>query len=149
MSKELDISYVIANYKEKKEISDAPTEEHMKNVLQKYIDSINNHDAEAILSLFADDMVIADPVGTKPLAGLEAIAPFIRRTAPTAIKAELSSPIRTSPDKTAAMALTIHSKLGEAEIIIEAIEVMKFNEEGKIVENKAYWGKDNIKVLKK
>ncbi|WP_372505793.1 nuclear transport factor 2 family protein [Actinomadura madurae] len=53
-----------------------PTQEHMKQVLQTYIDAFNAGDAAAISGLYAEDAVIEDPVGNPPMSGRAAIEEF-------------------------------------------------------------------------
>lgn len=145
MSIEMNMQDVITMYMENKEVSNTPTEEHMRNVMQSYIDNINKKDADAFLSLFADNIVAQDPVGTTPIVGLENLAAFIKQG--MASKVELVAPIRTSPGNSATMTFDIHMELAGQDVIIQATDVMKFDEAGKIIELKAYWGKDNFKII--
>ncbi|MCY7784025.1 MULTISPECIES: nuclear transport factor 2 family protein [unclassified Bacillus (in: firmicutes)] len=148
MSKEMSLQDVLRIYMESKEVSDTPTEEYMKNVMQSYIDNINKKDAEAIINLFADNSSVEDPVGTKPIVGIESIKSFQKDGLAVMKKAELVAPIRTSPGNSAAMVFTIHMDFGEQEVIIKVIDIMKFDEAGKIVELKAYWGKDDVQIIR-
>jgi len=69
----------------------------MKNALQQYLDGFNQGNAEMIISLFADDARIEDPVGGGWIVeGKEAIAEFYRRGVEVVERLELDTPIRSS-----------------------------------------------------
>lgn len=148
MTKEFTIQDVLRIYVENKEVSTTPTEEHMTNVMQSYINYLNTQDAEGISNLYADNAVIIDPIGAEPITGNESIKNFVKEGLSAMKKAELVAPIRTSPGNSAAMAFTIHMDFGEHEVEIQVIDVMKFDEAGKVVELNAYWGKDDVKMIR-
>lgn len=121
------------------------TEEKMKNALQSYLDGFNETDAELIISLFADDAKLEDPVGGgKIVEGIEAISEFYRGGVNMVEKLELNTPIRGSHGNSAAMAFTIYMEMGGKKTQIQAIDVMTFNDEGKIIDMKAYHGPSNV-----
>jgi steroid delta-isomerase len=116
-----------------------PTEQHMKAVLQTYIDEVSRGDAEAVTALFADDAVVEDPVGTEPRRGLAEIAAFYRETAAGRVRLSLVTPIRGSYANRAAMALTVEVP-GDSPMRIRAIDVFTFGDDGLITAMQAYWG---------
>ena len=119
------------------------SEAGMKRALQQYLDGFNQGDAEAIISLFADDARIEDPVGGgKIVAGTAAITAFYTRAVEVVERLDLDTPIRGSRGRSAAMAFTIRLK-SDAEAsqqgtVIRVIDVMTFNESGKIIDMKAF-----------
>lgn len=117
-----------------------PTEQEMKAALQQYIDGFNAKDAEAIISLFADDAILEDPVGSEPVQGKEAIAAFYRQGVMVVTEMKLSAPIRGSHSNAAAMAFDFAMELEGHTVRTSTIDVMEFNEDGKIVNMRAYWG---------
>ena len=64
-------------------------------------------------------------------------------------KAELVAPISTSFGNSAAMAFKFYAEVDGQDITIDIIEVVKFNESGEIIEQMAYWGKDNVSLINK
>lgn len=146
MSVEKILKDVITSYMDKSEKSNA-FEDHMKNVLQTYIDSINKKDPDTLLGLLADNIYGEDPVGTKPIVGLKNIEPMIRYGMSAMQKVELVAPIRTCTGNSAAMAFKLYMSMEGKNVTIDVIDVMDFNESGKIVKNMAYWGKDNLTVI--
>lgn len=113
----------------------------MKAALQQYLDGFNQGDAESIISLFADHARIEDPVGGGQIVeGKEAITAFYEGAVEVVNKLELDTPIRGSHGQCAAMAFTIHMEREGTRTLIRAIDVMTFDDAGKIVDMKAYHG---------
>lgn len=115
--------------------------------MQTYIDGFNQTDAEAIISLFADHAKIEDPVGGKIVEGKQAIVSFYRHAVKVVDRLELEAPIRGSYGKGAAMAFKIYMQQDGKDICIRAIDVMTFNDSGKVVDMKAYHGPDDVEEL--
>lgn len=121
------------------------SEDKMKAVLQLYVDSFNKGDAETIISLFAEDAKVEDPVGGgKVIEGKKDIALFFQKVVKLIKKIELDTPIRGSQGLAAAMAFTLHMERKGKKTIIQVIDVMTFNESGEITEMKAYFGPSDI-----
>jgi steroid delta-isomerase len=117
----------------------------MKAALQRYVDGFNAADAEAIVALFADDAVIEDPVGGGTLRrGRAEIAEFYRGSVKLVKRIELSAPIRGSHGNAAAMAFAVHLDYDGKPCVINVIDVMRFDDTGRIVEMKAYWGPGDV-----
>jgi steroid Delta-isomerase len=119
-----------------------PAQEQMRKALQAYVDGFDAGDAASISALFADDAVIEDPVGKPRISGRAAIDEFYANAVSAGTKLVLDGPIRGSHGNGAAMAFTI--VVPGMNLRIRAIDVMTFNEEGKIVEMRAYWGPDDF-----
>lgn len=117
-----------------------PSEEQMKAALQQYIDGFNAKDAEALISLFAEDAILEDPVGSEPVQGREKIAAFYRQGVQVVTKMALSAPIRGSHSNSAAMAFDFEMDLEGRKIKTSTIDVMEFNQDGKIERMRAYHG---------
>ncbi len=118
-----------------------PTEAHMRATLQAYIDNFNVHDGAALAALFADDARIEDPVGgARIVAGREAIDAFYAGAVGVVERLELVAPIRASHGAAAAMAFDIHLNHDGDRRVISAIDVMTFDDEGRVEDMKAYHG---------
>jgi len=112
------------------------------NKVQQLVNGVNSHDIAAIIDLYADDAIVEDPVGTDPQCGHEAIAAFYQQGFQVKIKFELTGPIRCAGNS-AAFPFLATIDLGENKTRMEIIEVLDFNEEGKIQLMRAYWGPEN------
>ncbi|MES9540846.1 MULTISPECIES: nuclear transport factor 2 family protein [unclassified Actinomadura] len=119
-----------------------PSQDHMKQALQTYVDAFNAADAATVCGLYADDAVIEDPVGHPPMAGRAAIEEFYTNAVASGAKLALEAPIRGSHGDRAAMAFTVDVP----GMRIRAIDVMTFNAEGKIIRMEAHWGPDDIET---
>jgi steroid delta-isomerase len=120
-----------------------PTQEHMKSVLQSYIDHFAAGDGAALAALFADDAVIEDPVGHPEIQGTAAILEFYTNAVSSGAKLTLDAPIRGSHGNRAAMAFTIDVP---GLMRIHAVETMTFREDGKVTRMEAFWGPEDIEM---
>ncbi|WP_419893332.1 steroid Delta-isomerase [Oceanobacillus kimchii] len=121
-----------------------PREQEMKANLQNYLDGFNEGDSEKVISLFAEDARVEDPVGSDPLKGIASIASFFQQSVPSVKRLELVAPIRGSHSNSAAMAFNIYVEIEGKESVIRCIDVMTFNDDGFIIDMKAYWGPEDI-----
>ncbi|MFG2244300.1 nuclear transport factor 2 family protein [Spirillospora sp. NPDC048823] len=119
-----------------------PTQDHMKQALQTYVDAFNAGDAQAIVALYAADAVVEDPVGNPPITGHAAIGEFYTNAIAGGAKLSLDAPIRGSHGDRAAMAFTVDIP----GMKIRAIDVMTFGSDGKITRMDAHWGPDDIET---
>lgn len=129
-----------------------PSEQHMKAALQAYIDGFNARDGDAIAALFADDATIEDPVGTDAsniVQGKPAIIEFYRGAVHAVEEMKLSAPIRASHGRAAAMAFEFTMHWDGNVVHTNVIDVMEFDENGKITSMRAYWGPSDSKVVGK
>ena len=152
--REVSWQHILTDIAQNKDKSNAPTgmptQEHMIKAMQSYIDMINGNHHEGTQNLFADNFTLEDPIGTKLLSiGKEYPADFFEEVGVkfTPLRAELVSPISASYSNQAAMAFKFYMNVGGQEISIDIVDVMKFDESGKIVEVKAYWGRDNVSLI--
>ncbi|MDB5397304.1 MAG: steroid delta-isomerase [Rhodospirillales bacterium] len=120
-----------------------PTQSTMKAALQAYIDGFNTDDANAIMALFADNAVIEDPVGS-PLKSRAEFEAFIRQGVAFGARLSLAAPIRGSHGNAAAMAFIVTFVQDGRRIISNSVDVMTFDESGKITRMNGYWGPDDV-----
>lgn len=121
------------------------TESQMRAALQAYVDGFNANDADGIATLFADSAQIEDPVGGGTIIeGRAAVDEFYRGAVQAVERLELAAPIRASHGASAAMAFDIHIDVGGQKMVIRAIDVMTFDDDGKVIDMKAYYGPGDI-----
>lgn len=124
---------------------DNPRESRMRSVMQAYIDGFNSALGESLAALFADHARIEDPVGGAVIVeGRAAIDEFYRRAVEVVDRLELVAPIRTSQSNFAAMAFDIHLRFDGKPTCIRAIDVMEFDDTGKIIGMKAFHGPGDV-----
>lgn len=125
-----------------------PSEQVMKAAMQSYVDCFNRKDPAAIAELYSDDATVEDPVGTATKNGKAEIAAFYQMAVATGAKLKLAAPIRASHGNSAAMAFDVQLNMPTGEAIIQVIDVMTFNDEGKFTSMRAFWGKSDMVLLK-
>ncbi len=118
-----------------------PTAEHMRDVLARYVDCLSRGDSDGILALYAKDAVVEDPVGSPPLRGA-AIAEMYRNAAGK-VRLELDGRVRVAANSAAAP--MIGRPVGMPGMVVEIVDVMTFDDEGKITSMRAYWSPDTIR----
>ncbi|NIB37990.1 SnoaL-like domain-containing protein [Pseudomaricurvus alkylphenolicus] len=124
--------------------SNIEREDHIRSVFQTYADAFSNDDIETVLGLFADDAVLEDPVDTTPIKGKADLRVFYQFAMAHVDRIVLEGNVRAGRNKGSA-AMLVYAKSGDS--ISETTDVMEFNEEGKIVSMKAYWGAGNTRPL--
>lgn len=122
-------------------------ESRMRAAMQAYIDGFNAHDANSLAALFADNARIEDPVGGPIIVnGKAAIEEFYSGAVQVVEKLELAAPIRASHSNFAAMAFDIHMSTNGTSMRIQVIDVMEFDDAGKIVDMRAYHGPGDVTI---
>lgn len=108
----------------------------LEEVCAKYVSLVGDEDVDALMALFADDCTVEDPVGTEPRVGRDAVREFYATLPPMDVTAELAGPVHASADsKTAAFPFEIDT----GGSVINVIDVMTFDDDGKISSMTAYW----------
>jgi steroid delta-isomerase len=133
--------------------ADSPTEEHMRTVMRAYIDNINNPQPDFEATYLTPDRTGEDPVGSRPADLGDATQGFAQAMERlidvpfTPKKAELISPISFSVGNRAAMAFKFWAEVDGRNISIDIVDVMTFDESGKICNIMAHWGMENVTLL--
>ncbi len=112
---------------------------HMIGVVERYMDAFNDKDISIIRDMYAEDAVVEDPVGTDPYVGMEAILGFYQGAIDTGPTLALNGPVRCAGNSAA---FPFTAKMGGASVSI--IDVFDFNDDGKVIHMRAYWGPDNM-----
>ena len=118
--------------------------ERVREVVDAYVDSYRRNDKDACVALFAPDAVWHDPVGAPPHVGAEGIGAFWDQAHALSESIELvPSDVIVCADQ-AAMVFEIHVGVGSpdgatATMVMDAVEVFVVDDDGRIVELRAYW----------
>lgn len=107
-------------------------------VVNKYVEAFDRQDINIIKEIYAADARVEDPVGTDPHQGIDAICAFYQGAFDMGAKLSLDGSPRCAGNS---VAFAFSVKVGD--MSIEPIDVFEFNEQGKIVSMKAYWGPEN------
>lgn len=120
-----------------------PTVEHMTAAVHAYVDAFERGDPELAVALFADDATIEDPIETPLKIGTDAIREFYNMSMASGAKLVLEGPIRIGGSH-AAFAFAAQLKMNDSLISIHVIDIFRFNDAGKVIEMKAYFGPTNM-----
>ena len=121
-------------------MTDAKT---MEAAVHEYVAAFDAGSPERVAALFEDDASVEDPVGTEPKVGKAAILEFYTASMQTGAKLSLDGPVRLCGPY-AAFAFTVHLHWEGRDQRVEVIDTFKFNDDGKVVEMRAYFGPTNM-----
>ena len=107
--------------------------------VHQYVEAFEKADIEIIKSIYADNAVVEDPVGSPTHNGIEAITAFYEGAFKMGAKLSLNEAPRCAGN---AVAFSFTVKVGD--MTIQPIDVFEFDAQGKIVSMKAYWGPENV-----
>ncbi len=120
--------------------SSMATEAQIKETVQRYLATFSAGDREGWLDLFSPGATLADPVGSAPCKGREEIGAFWDRS--RAVAERITLHLVQGPggnDHEAAFAMEAHAETAGGAIVMPTIDVMTFDEEGRITSQRAYW----------
>jgi steroid Delta-isomerase len=113
--------------------------------VNRYIELVAKGSADDLVELFADDATVEDPVGGEVHIGRQAIHGFYSAVNDVQRECELVS-LRVAGSE-AAFQFRLTVTTGEHSMLIEPIDVMAFDDDGKITAMKAYWSAADVTQL--
>ncbi|WP_397593432.1 nuclear transport factor 2 family protein [Sphingorhabdus sp.] len=122
-----------------------PTTEQKLAAVHGYVDAFARGDTEAIVALFDANATVEDPIGTPIKRGHDEIRAFYQGSTATGAKLELLGEPRCAADYVA-FPFAVRLEWQGQKSVIEVIDTFRLNDEGKIVEMRAYWGPENMKA---
>lgn len=117
---------------------------HKIAAVHAYVDGFARGDAQAIAEIFADNATVEDPVGTPIKAGKAEIVEFYRFSMSTGARLELLGDPRCAGDSVA-FPFGVKLEHEGAHMVIEVIDIFRFDDAGKVIEMRAFWGPGNVK----
>jgi steroid Delta-isomerase len=115
------------------------------DTVNRYIALLGDGDVDGLVSLYADDATVEDPVGGEVHIGSQAIKGFYSAVANVEREAELVS-LRVAGHE-AAFHFRLIVTAGDHKMRIEPIDVMVFDDRGKVSAMKAYWSAADVTQL--
>ncbi len=119
--------------------------QQITDTVNRYIQLIAKGGAEDVVELFADHATVEDPVGGEVHIGHQAIHGFYSAVNDAQRECELVS-LRVAGNE-AAFQFRLTVTAGEHRMVIEPIDVMVFDDSGKITAMKAYWSQADVTRL--
>ena len=124
-------------------MTSAPDVSHaITATVHRYLELIANGGADDLVELFADDATVEDPVGSDVYIGRPAIHGFYGTLGNLERDTELLS-LRVAGHE-AAYIFAITFSASDGRMRLEPINVMVFNEDGKIASMKSYWSPSDV-----
>nr|WP_295082227.1 nuclear transport factor 2 family protein [uncultured Roseateles sp.] len=120
-----------------------PDPAQMEAAVHEYLRALNAADLDAVLALFDADASVEDPVGSPPKRGHAEIRAFYAASLSMKLTLALEGQVRVA-DKEAAFAFSVSLQHEGQQMVIRPIDVFRFNEAGKVVSMRAFFGPANI-----
>ena len=123
------------------------TAERMRAVMEAYLETWRRNDPEGRFRLFVDEPVVEDPVGTPPYRGRDNVLAFWKQAAWPGVTfdATLHKFITCGREALAHFTIRLVGG-GRPSMSIEVHETVRFADDGRIAELRAYWNQDNLGV---
>src|ERR1700733_7912768 len=115
--------------------------EHIAETVNRYISLVAKGSADDLVELYADDATVEDPVG----GGRQAIHGFYSAMENVQRECELVT-LRVAGNG-AAFHFKLTVSAGDSRMVIEPIDVMVFDADGKVAAMKAYWSPENARQI--
>lgn len=118
--------------------------QHFSEVAENYLRYLNEKNLEGILSLYADSATVEDPVGSERVEGKEALRKFYSGAVNIDLKLTRTGPVRVAGVEIA-FPFQLLMNIDGVPMRTDIIDVFRFDEAGKIVSMRAFWGPTNRK----
>jgi len=115
----------------------AANSDHIRKTIDQYIGFMNASDIDSIAELYAENATLEDPIGTDPIQGRAAIREFYAGAVGNVTLEATGNP-RVAAGQAA---FPMRARLGE-DHTIEIIDVMVFDDDGRIASMRAFWSTD-------
>lgn len=123
-----------------------PSADHIRQVFAHYGALQSAGDVEGILTLFADDAVVRDPVNAPAHHGKAALRAFFEAgfaASGGVNEMKLEGAVRIAGNQAAA-AYVVRTVRSKPVYRVDTLDVMTFDDAGLITEMLAYWGPENF-----
>ncbi|MCB2088136.1 MAG: steroid Delta-isomerase [Sphingomonadaceae bacterium] len=120
-----------------------PDPARMEAAVHEYVAAFAEGNAERAVAIFADNATVEDPVGTPIKQGKAEILPFYQGSMATGAKLELLGPVRLAADY-AVFPFAVLLEWEGSQKRIDVIDTFRFDEDGKVIEMRAFWGPGNM-----
>lgn len=118
----------------------------IRDMVEQYVKLVGSGPTEDIVDLYAPDAIVEDPVGTPARQGHAAIREFYEVIAALDRETELRPEEIRIAGNQAAFPFTLVTRVGGKRFTISPIDVMEFDDEGRITGMRAYWSQQDMRV---
>lgn len=112
----------------------------IRSIVDSYCAAFSARDRDAYVGLFTSDAWIEDPVGAPRREGHAGIGAFFDESSAMAdaIELRLTGPVRVAAGE-CAFPMQARPVIGGATFVVDIIDVMTFDDAGKITTMRAFW----------
>ncbi|MCD4526816.1 nuclear transport factor 2 family protein [Nocardioides sp. cx-173] len=118
--------------------------EDIRSTVRRYVDLVATGTPSEILALYAEDATVEDPVGSPVRRGHEEIGALYASLEGLELTTELLT-LRACAGQ-AAFHFEIVTRLGQQRHHLAPLEVMTFDDAGKILSMRAFWSDEDVVV---
>jgi steroid delta-isomerase len=122
-----------------------PAADQIRATVLRYVDSFNRKDRAQFLSLFAEDVVQTDPVGSAPRIGLGALAAFWDGLYASCDGVDFRVTDLVVAGDEAALVFHITQTVTSGFVDIDGVDVFRIDDDGRIASVKGYSDADHVK----
>jgi steroid delta-isomerase len=122
----------------------AASPEKIREVVEQYVARVATGTTDQVLELYAEGATVEDPVGSEVRSTREAIREFYSGLEGLEQAGEVLS-VRIA-DGQAAFLFELRTKAGDQTYTLAPIDVMTFDDDGKITSMRAYWSDADLSV---
>lgn len=123
----------------------APSADVIRKTVDAYVQAVAQGTVGDVLALYAEGATVEDPVGSEVRTTEASIREFYAVLEPLEQVSELLT-LRIAAN-TAAFHFTLTSKFGDNTFEVAPIDVMEFDDEGRITSMRAYWSPEDLRQV--
>jgi steroid delta-isomerase len=120
-------------------------------VAQRYVDLMNAGDVDGVVGLFAEDARLADPAGSPPLQGREAVRAHLARAVAGGVREEALAPTGSMDGRSAAIGATVTMAAPEVPagtlLRFQVAGVLGLDGAGRIADLQVMWGRSDATLV--
>lgn len=118
--------------------------ERIREVVEQYVARVATGTTDEVMELYADGATVEDPVGSGVRSTPESIREFYATLEGLEQAGEVLS-VRIAGNE-AAFLFELRTKAGEQTFTLAPIDVMTFDDDGRITSMRAYWSDGDMQV---
>ncbi|GAA5069006.1 nuclear transport factor 2 family protein [Nocardia callitridis] len=118
----------------------------IRTTIERYVELVGAGSADDVVSLYAADATVEDPVGTPVRKGHDAIREFYELLVPLERETTLHPETVRIAGNSAAFMFTVVTTVNDQRFVLTPIDVMEFDDDGKITGMRALWSQDDMRV---
>ena len=121
------------------------TAQQIRDVVERYVALVGSGPADEIVKLFSDDAVVEDPAGSEPRRDPAAIRELYTLLDNGLEKKSELITVRVVGN-VAVFLFKLTTLIGDKRMELSPIDMMEFDDHGKIRSMRAYWSQDDLIV---